>query len=708
MTNKTKKLLICITLIIVSVIVISLIVIFSFSDDSQSNREDVISDSFSTSTMPVTQSQTTPSGVISAPTNNVESLPTDKVTATDESFLHSSEPDVITTVNPIVTDTVMITSEPTAMPTSATQTVKPTVSPTSATQTVKPTVRPTTATQTVKPTVRPTSATQTVNPTVKPTSAPTVQPTPNVGYDSSSNVQILLQDTNTKIINNNGGVIVMNNGNVYITKAGEYDVSGTLTDKSLVVEMPDTDKATINFKGVNISSSVSAPISILTGDKVEISAANGTINSIVDNGTESTDATGGAIDASVDLEIKGKGTLNVTSKYNNGIDTNDDLEIKNLTLKVTSPNNSIKGNDSVTVESGNITVISTKGDGIKTTNTEISAAGNQRGIITVLGGTLNIFAACDGIDASYDAVLSGGTVNIYTASFSDYSESLPATATVVASSSRARPQRPGTMPGGPGGGGMNEGNPDSTEYSCKGIKAENSVKISGGTISVKSNDDAIHTNNEVDISGGTINLYTNDDGIHGNTSVTISAGKINIEKSYEGIEGTNININGGTINITSSDDALNANATSSYLNISGGVVYFNAGGDGIDSNSNVVMTGGAVLAQGPSNGGNGVIDYDRSFSFKGGLLLVVGANGMNQKPSTTSGNTVFTKNISTNTSSYVTLTVDGKVVAVIKITKNSQSYCVAAFNNAAYGNSGSVSVSTSTSVSLTDGLYYIK
>ena len=553
-----------------------------------------------------------------------------------------------------------------------------------------------------EPTV--TSAPLTANPDI----LPTVQPTADITYDNSSNVQILLKDSGSSVINNNGGVKVMNNGNVYITKAGEYDVSGTLTNKSLIVEMPDTDKATINLKGVNITSSVSAPISLLTGNKVEISASNGTTNSIVDNRAESTDAMGGAIDASVDLEIKGKGTLNVTAKYNNGIDTNDDLEIKNLTLKVTAPNNALKGNDSVTVESGNITVISTKGDGIKTTNTEISSAGNQRGIVTVFGGTVNIYAACDGVDASYDAVLSGGTVNIYTASFSDYSESLPATATVVASSSRARPQRPGTMPGGPGGGGMNEGNPDSTEYSCKGIKAENSVKISGGTIKIKSDDDALHSNVAVEISGGTINLYTNDDGIHGNTSVDISAGKIYIEKSYEGIEGTNINIKGGTIKITSSDDALNANATSSYLNISGGVVYFNAGGDGIDSNSNIVMTGGAVLAQGPSNGGNGVIDYDRSFSFKGGLLLVVGANGMNQKPSTTSGNTVFTKNISTNTSSYVTLTIDGKVVAVIKITKNSQSYCVAAFNNAEYGNNGSVSVSTSTNVSLTDGLYYIK
>ena len=531
-----------------------------------------------------------------------------------------------------------------------------------------------------EPTV--TSAPLTANPDI----LPTVQPTADINYDSSSNVQILLKDSGSSVINNNGGVKVMSNGNVYITKAGEYDVSGTLTNKSLIVEMPDTDKATINLKGVNITSSVSAPISLLTGNKVEISASNGTTNSIVDNRAESSDATGGAIDASVDLEIKGKGALNVTAKYNNGIDTNDDLEIKNLTLKVTAPNNALKGNDSVMIESGNITVISTKGDGIKTTNTEISTVGNQRGIVTVLGGT----------------------VNIYTASFSDYSESLPATATVVASSSRARPQRPGTMPGGPGGGGMNEGNPDSAEYSCKGIKAENCVKISGGTIKIKSDDDALHSNVAVDISGGTINLYTKDDGIHGNTSVDISAGKINIEKSYEGIEGTNINIKGGTINIMSSDDALNANATSSYLNISGGVVYFNAGGDGIDSNSNVVMSGGAVLAQGPSNGGNGVIDYDRSFSFKGGLLLVVGASGMNQKPSTTSGNTVLTKNISTNTSSYVTLTIDGKVSAVIKITKNSQSYCVAAFNNAEYGSNGSVSVSTSTNVSLTDGLYYIK
>lgn len=661
--------------------------------------------------------------------------------------------------------------------------------------------------------VTPGSVTEEIKKTAGITLAPTVQPTAESNYDNNSNTQILLKDSGTVVKNNNGGVRVADNGYVYITKAGEYDISGSITNKSLIVEMSDGDKATLNLKGVSITSSIAAPISILSGDKVEISATSGTTNNITDNRTVSNnDASGGAIDSSVDLEIKGKGVLNVTAEYNNGIDTKDDLEIKNLTLKVKAPNNALKGNDTVTVESGNITAISTQGDGIKTSNSDVSAAGNRRGIVSIIGGTVNIYAACDGIDASYDAIITGGTVNIYTESFSSYSEEVTAASSstlYLKFSSRTRPgsssfshmsykysvkftladgssvwknasaasnSNPGSssayykvdlpanakylqvfvysssMTQGQGttysfatdtkavnasndtlsysssnstsktisfswtnyttqggmGGGMNEGNPDAAEYSCKGIKADNSVAVSNGIINIKSHDDAIHSNGDVLLEGGTVNIYCNDDGIHGDTTVNISAGKINIQKSYEGVEAPVINIKGGTTYITSSDDAMNANASNASLNISGGLVYFNAGGDGIDSNSAVEMSGGIVLAQGPSNGGNGVIDYDRSFSFKGGLLLAIGANGMNQKPTATSGNTVITKNISTNTSSYVTLTVDGKVTAVLKITKSSQSYCVAAFNNTEYGNSGSVSVSSSVNVNLTDGLYYVK
>ena len=135
-------------------------------------------------------------------------------------------------------------------------------------------------------------------------------------------------------------------------------------------------------------------------------------------------------------------------------------------------------------------------------------------------------------------------------------------------------------------------------------------------------------------------------------------------------------------------------------------MYLDAGGDGIDSNNAAVMTGGIVLAQGPSNGGNGVIDYDRSFSFSGGLLLAIGCNGMNQKPTASSGNTSTSKTISTNTSSYVKVDVNGKTVACIKVTKSSQNYCVLAYNNTSYP-SATVNVVTSFNETLVNNLYYV-
>ena len=60
-----------------------------------------------------------------------------------------------------------------------------------------------------------------------------------------------------------------------------------------------------------------------------------------------------------------------------------------------------------------IIAISAKGDGIKTSNSSISNKGNQKGIVTITGGNIDVYAACDGIDASYGADISGdGNLNI--------------------------------------------------------------------------------------------------------------------------------------------------------------------------------------------------------------------------------------------------------------------------------------------------------
>ena len=640
-------------------------------------------------------------------------------------------------------------------------------------------------------------------------------------YDETSPTIILLSNSEIVVTNNNGGVAI-NNKEILINLPGEYDLIGELSEGSIIISLGENDDATLNLKGVKLTSTKTNPIYIESGNSVDISAKSETINYINDNRiSTSLDVIGGAIYSKVDLDIKGKGTLYVTSTYNNGIATTKDLEIKNLILEVNAPNNALKGNDSITIESGTIKAISSSGDALKTENTDISEKGKQRGCITIIDGTLDLYAACDGIDAAYDCIIEGGTINIYTEKYSSYSGDVEVNSTTVmylrisskvsglnnvskysamfilndnstvwkngtyvsangkkyykfdvpsntsyvkffaysanqtqgqstsyiyASDQLSKPtsydtyyvnstsssrlsgswenySSPSGGMGGPGGGmapgGMQEGNPNSSAYSCKGIKADNSITINGGTINIKSHDDGIHTNSDVllasgsygsailTINGGNITIYTDDDGIHSDGNLIVNGGNIIISNSYEGIEGNLINFNDGVVQIKSSDDGINAKST---LYFSGSIVYLDANGDGIDSNGNVYMSDGIVIALGPTNGGNGVIDYgDRNctFSFTGGLLVAIGCSGMNAKPTASSGNTVSaTTTTAPSVNSYLTVTSNGKVVAVVKVTKSNQNYRVLAYNNTDYP-STTISVSSSNSYELVNGLYYI-
>ena len=73
------------------------------------------------------------------------------------------------------------------------------------------------------------------------------------------------------------------------------------------------------------------------------------------------------------------------------------------------------------------------------------------------------------------------------------------------------------------------------------------------------------------------------------------------------------------------------------LTINGGYLYVNAGGDGLDSNGSIERTGGTVIVNGPTNDGNGPLDYLGTFNISGGLLVAVGSSGMAQAPSATRG-----------------------------------------------------------------------
>ena len=212
-----------------------------------------------------------------------------------------------------------------------------------------------------------------------------------------------------------------------ITTDSVYSISGKLSG-NIVISVPDAYNLELEMCGFSMISDSTHPISVMGGNEVTLQAKKDTKNYIYDNraaiAEDDDTSISGAIYSEVDLEISGKGELYVVSYNNNGIHSKKDLQVKNLTLTVSCKNNALKGNDSVELENATATIIASKGDCIKTSNSDVSNKGNQRGIVSILGGSYDIYAACDAIDAAYDVVISGSdtVVNIYTDRYSNYSE----------------------------------------------------------------------------------------------------------------------------------------------------------------------------------------------------------------------------------------------------------------------------------------------
>lgn len=540
--------------------------------------------------------------------------------------------------------------------------------------------------------------------------------------DDAENYRVSITGNFTVTSDTSDGVT--QSGSVYtITKAGEYTVAGLLSEGQLIVDAGDEDEVTIVLNGTSITCSSGSPIYVKNASEVKIKSEENSFNEVIDKRAEATedssdDAGNAAIYATCDLKLVGKGALVVTGNYNNGIQSKDDLSIKNVIVKVTAVNNAVKGNDAVDIESGNIIAISAKGDGIKTSNSSISNKGKQKGIVTITGGNIDIYAACDGIDAAYGVDISGdGNLNIYTDTYSEYSEEVTSsgsssgtstsrdssankTASANTVSYVAASDTIANAPGGFGGnkaggdrpgmpGDFNEsGNSSGQSYSTKGIKAESEINISGFTINVCSTDDGIHANSDsgvletgedgkgtIVINGGTITISSGDDGMHADKQLDVNDGYINIVTSYEGLEAMTINLNGGKIYVYATDDGINActgdGKTSPIINVTGGYIdVTTASGDtdGIDSNGNYVQTGGMVLVKGGSSSGNvsGSIDVDGTVTITGGTCVALG--GICETP-VNSVNAYVLSSVSFSSGSYslkdasgnevISFTVDG-------------------------------------------------
>ncbi len=96
-----------------------------------------------------------------------------------------------------------------------------------------------------------------------------------------------------------------------------------------------------------------------------------------------------------------------------------------------------------------------------------------------------------------------------------------------------------------------------------GIDANDSLVITGGTISITAPEDGIHTNDSFRFTAADLTVEAGDDAVHSDGELYVESGTIVIPECCEGLEALTIDIAGGDITVYPSDDGFNANGGSS-------------------------------------------------------------------------------------------------------------------------------------------------
>ena len=389
-------------------------------------------------------------------------------------------------------------------------------------------------------------------------------------YDESEAVKITLSGKTATCDSSN---VHIEDGVVTIKAAGVYVLSGTLTDGTVVVDAGDDDKVQLVFDGVSITAADYAAIYAKNADKVFVTLTEGTENTLTVSGDyvqtddNNVDA---VIFAKCDLTLGGSGSLTVKDTTGHGILSKDDLVVTSGTYTIDSQDHCLNGKNSVRIADGTFTITCDE-DGIHAGNDD-----QQDGYIYIEGGDIDISVGDDAMHAEGLLIITGGDIDI--------------------------------------------------SKSYEGIEGYK-ILVTGGDIDVVANDDGFNaarpdSNGQSDGTQSTENDQRQTDSSQRRTNGTETNRPELPEKGDRpGDSGTP----GGPGMGAGMDADYDA-----YILITGGTININADGDGIDSNGYLGIAGGSVYVLGPSNNGNGALDYGIYATITGGEMVAVGGSGMEQ------------------------------------------------------------------------------
>ena len=485
----------------------------------------------------------------------------------------------------------------------------------------------------------------------------------NGSWDTTGAAAITLTGDGASISGNGAYVY---DGNVVIAEAGRYVLSGSLEDGSIIVDAHDSSKVWILLDGVEINCSDDACIQVDQADKVFLTLAEGSENTLISGSAYSdtalSDGTDGAIFAHDDLTINGSGSLTVTAQYSHGISANDDLVITGGTITISAADDAIHVNDSIRIKDAAITV--TAGDdGLLTTN-EV-----ENGYLYIESGTLDITASGDGIHTTGDVTVAGGETNI-----SAGDDGIHSDASVFVQS--------GTI----------------LISDCyEGIEAL-IIDVSGGDVSINCEDDGFNANggsSDMFGGGGQMGGGQNDGtfghgGMHGSGTDEGTTGEMPTppEMGEEGMTGempmppdmSGESMSGWMPTGQETETASGSGQSSAdtedvetYISISGGNIRIvnevGQDADGLDSNGDIKISGGTIYISLLGTGSNCAVDYASESGgvaeITGGTIIACGASSMAEGFDSTSTQASILYNTSTVAEAGTTLTVtdaDGSVL----------------------------------------------
>ena len=186
-------------------------------------------------------------------------------------------------------------------------------------------------------------------------------------WDEAAAVQVALTDSLT------------------ITEPGVYVLSGAIADGTIRVNVSGEDKVQLVLSGVSVSCSNNACILVENADKVFVTLAPGTENTLASTGFAADGEVDGAVYSKDDIVFNGEGSLRVESAAH-GIVGKDDVKFGGGSYVIRAAKRGISGSDSVRIFGGSYTVYSGK--------TPIRSKYDKdedKGYLLILGGAFYLY-----------------------------------------------------------------------------------------------------------------------------------------------------------------------------------------------------------------------------------------------------------------------------------------------------------------------------